>query len=169
MIHVCSLRLLDQSIAETGASHLITLINEDTMPSTPAAIAPENHLRLGMNDIIEPIEGLTPPSDSHVDELIEFVTMWDRQSPMVIHCWAGISRSTAAGYVALCQINPDVDEQIIAASMRSASPSATPNRLIVEIADRILNRNGRMVMAIDEIGRGALASEGNPFSIPVRF
>ncbi len=169
MIHVCSLRLLDQSIADTGASHLMTLINEDTMPPTPAAIAPENHLCLGMNDIIEPIEGLTPPSDSHVGELIDFVAAWDRQAAMVIHCWAGISRSTAAGYVALCQINPGVDEQIIAASMRSASPSATPNRLIVEIADKILKRNGRMVMAIDGIGRGAFVSEGNPFSIPARF
>ncbi len=169
MIHVCSLRLLDDSIAQTGASHLMTLINEDTMPPTPAAIRPENHLKLGMNDIIEPIEGLTAPSDSHVSELIDFVTAWDRQSAMVIHCWAGISRSTAAGYVALCQINPDVDEQIIAASMRNASPSATPNRLIVEIADRMLSRDGRMLAAIDGIGRGAFASEGNPFSIPVRF
>ena len=169
MIHVCSLRLLDNSIAQTGASHLVTLINEDTMPPTPAGIAPENHLKLGMNDIIEPIEGLTPPSDSHVGELIDFVAAWDRRSAMVIHCWAGISRSTAAGYVALCQINPGVDEQTIAATMRTASPSATPNRLIVEIADRILGRDGRMLAAIDGIGRGEFASEGTPFSIPVRL
>ena len=82
---------------------------------------------------------------------------------MLIHCWAGISRSTAAAYTALCMLRPDSDEEALARELRAASPSATPNRLIVSLADDILGRDGRMVKAIAGIGRGADAFEGTPF------
>ncbi|MBL4758335.1 MAG: tyrosine protein phosphatase [Rhizobiales bacterium] len=169
MIHVCSLRLLAEEVARLGASHVVTLINEDTMPTTPRIILPENHLQLGMNDISEPVEGLTPPDENHIENLLAFVSNWDQSAPMVIHCWAGISRSTAAGYVALCLINPDIDEHHIAVSLRKASHTATPNRRIVAIADRLLARDGRMVAAIETIGSGSMVGEGIPFSMPAKF
>lgn len=84
---------------------------------------------------------------------------------MVVHCWAGISRSTAAAFTALCSLNPSVPEELIAAHLRAASPTATPNRLIVRLADAELGRNGRMVAAVERIGRGVPAHEALPFSI----
>ena len=54
---------------------------------------------------------------------------------MLIHCWAGISRSTAAAYVALCALNPHADERTLANRLRSASPQASPNPRIVALAD----------------------------------
>jgi predicted protein tyrosine phosphatase len=80
-----------------------------------------------------------------------------------VHCYAGISRSTAAAFVAVCALVPDRDEEEIAYDLRQRSPSATPNRLIVEIADRMLGRDGRMARAIASIGRGEDAFEGTPF------
>jgi predicted protein tyrosine phosphatase len=56
-----------------------------------------------------------------------------------------------------------VDEEELALELRRASPSATPNRLIVSLADDILGRQGRMVKAVEKIGRGADAFEGTPF------
>jgi predicted protein tyrosine phosphatase len=47
--------------------------------------------------------------------------------------------------------------------LRAASPSATPNRLIVSYADALLGRNGRMSRAIEKIGRGENAYLGKPF------
>jgi predicted protein tyrosine phosphatase len=82
---------------------------------------------------------------------------------MLIHCWAGISRSTAAAYTALCLFRPGAAEEELAFELRAASPSATPNKLIVSLADDVLGRNGRMVKAIAKIGRGADAFEGTPF------
>jgi predicted protein tyrosine phosphatase len=82
---------------------------------------------------------------------------------MLIHCWAGISRSTAAAYTALCLFRPQADEETLAQELRAASPSATPNRLIVSLADEVLGRQGRMVKAVAGIGRGADAFEGTPF------
>ncbi|MFZ0528573.1 MAG: protein tyrosine phosphatase, partial [Xanthobacteraceae bacterium] len=53
----------------------------------------------------------------------------------------------------------------IAQALRRASPTATPNRRIVSIADRLLGRDGRMIAAIETIGRGALAAEATPFRL----
>jgi predicted protein tyrosine phosphatase len=168
-IYVCPLSLVEMAIDAVGAEHLVTLINNETMIDTPPRIVPEKHLRLAMNDIIEPIPGMVHPNEDHVARLIEFTDAWESDAPMIIHCWAGISRSTAAAYVALCRLNPDVNEMTIAAELRSASSSAYPNRRIVSLADKALGRNGRMVEAVEAIGRGELTFEGELFRLPVRF
>ena len=165
MIHVCSLRLLEEMVRRHRPSHIVTLINADMMPDTPQGIARNYHLKLSMNDIHQPRDGLVPPEEAHVVKLIEFVTDWDRSAPVLIHCWAGVSRSTAAAYVTLCTLNPAADEDKIARMLRAASPIATPNRRIVAIADTLLKREGRMVEAIADIGRGRTAMEGDPFGI----
>ena len=98
-------------------------------------------------------------------ELLTFVRGWDRAAPMVVHCYAGISRSTASAFTTVCALNPHRDERGIAQAMRRASPTATPNIRIVSLADRLLGRDGRMVTAIETIGRGKIAVEGNPFRL----
>ncbi|MBP0574123.1 hypothetical protein J8J27_25825, partial [Mycobacterium tuberculosis] len=87
--------------------------------------------------------------------------------PMVVHCFAGISRSTAAAFIVACVLRPDLDEAELAASIRAQSPTATPNALLVRLADAHLGRNGRMIRAVDAIGRGADASEGHPIRIDI--
>jgi predicted protein tyrosine phosphatase len=84
---------------------------------------------------------------------------------MVVHCFAGISRSTAAAFTAACALNPERDEMQIARAIRDASPTAMPNIRIVSIADRMLRRNGRMVRAVEALGRGQEAMEGHPFRL----
>ncbi|MCG8561548.1 MAG: tyrosine protein phosphatase [Hyphomicrobiales bacterium] len=168
-IYVGPLSAVDTTIGNAGVSHLISLINDQFMISTPPEIAPDNHLRLAMNDISEPQPGLVPPNQDHVAELIDFAIAWDRRGPMLIHCWAGISRSTAAAFIALCTLNPDQEEDGIARSLRSASPTATPNSRLVALADEILGRDGRMSAAVAAIGRGAFASEGALFKMPALF
>ena len=100
--------------------------------------------------------GCIAPGEEHVEQLIDFALDWGGQGPMVVHCWAGISRSTAAAYTALCAINPGVPEELIALRLREASPTAYPNRLIIRLADDALGRRGRMVRAIESIGAASL-------------
>jgi predicted protein tyrosine phosphatase len=167
MLHVCSLSKLPETVAATGAQSLVTLINAEMKVPTPAGIQPDRHLSLAFNDIVEPVAGLVPASERQVEAFLDFVTHWDRQAPMVIHCWAGISRSTAGAYVAACALNPKADERRLASLLRERSPSATPNTRIVAIADKMLARNGRMIDAVRGIGRGANAFEGTPFVMPI--
>jgi len=89
-------------------------------------------------------------------------------APLLIHCYAGISRSTAGAYIIASALNPTLDESELARTVRSLSPSATPNIRLVALADEILDRQGRMVSAIRAIGRGADAFEGEVFSLPAR-
>lgn len=165
MIHVCSLARLHAVVAESGARHVVTLINAATPVVRPASIAADDHLYLAMNDIIEDMPGFVAPGEAQVAELLEFVQRWhaQRAAPIVLHCWAGISRSTAAAFTTVCALAPNRDERAIAQRLRAASPTATPNRRIVQHADRLLGRGGRMVAAIDAIGRGRDTHEGDPF------
>lgn len=105
------------------------------------------------------------PEEQHVAELLNFVHRWDRRAPLVVHCYAGISRSTASAFASICALNPHRNEDSIAQALRRASPTATPNIRIVSLADRLLGREGRMVAAIQTIGRGVLAAEGTPFRL----
>jgi predicted protein tyrosine phosphatase len=165
MIHICSLSRLHRTVTTTGARHLVTLLRDTDLVQRPQGINAADHLILGMDDISEPRDGYVAPADEHVTKLIGFVRGWNRATPLVVHCYAGISRSTAGAYVAACALNPDRNELAIAQALRHASATATPNIRIVSLADRLLGRGGRMVAAIDTIGPGAMAVEAVPFRL----
>jgi predicted protein tyrosine phosphatase len=165
-IYVAPLSLVEVTVADAKVSHLVTLINGETNIPTPPGIGPDRHLRLSMNDICEPQPGLVLPHQSHVTDLIDFTRDWDRRAPLLIHCWAGISRSTAAAFIALCALNQEGSEAELAWALRKASPTAYPNRLLVALADEALGRNGRMMMAVEDIGRGQIAEEAEVFALP---
>lgn len=167
-IFVAPLRLVESTVAGARISHLVTLINGETLIDTPAIIGQDRHLRLAMNDICEPRDGLVVPHEDHVSELIQFALNWDQQAPLLIHCWAGISRSTAAAFISLCALNPKADEHALARALRRASTTAYPNRRLVALADRVLSRRGRMNAAVEHIGRGQLTDEAQVFSLPAR-
>jgi predicted protein tyrosine phosphatase len=165
MIHVCSLARLHETVADTGARHVVSLIGDEARLERPTSIAPENHLWLRLHDISTPLDGYIMPSEEHVSVLLDFVRGWDRRAPLVVHCYMGISRSTASAFASVCALNPDRDEDSIAQALRRASPTATPNMRIVSLADRLLGRQGRMVTAIETIGRGDLTAEAAPFRL----
>ena len=164
-LHVCPLSRLHDTVTATRASHVVSLMGLGAEVQRPAAIAAERHLFIGVSDIVEPREGYVLPAAGHIETLLAFVRAWERESPLVLHCWAGISRSTAAAYIAACALAPDRDEAALATVLREASPSATPNARLIALADDILGRQGRMVDAIRAIGRGAEAMEGTPFML----
>lgn len=164
MIHVCSLALLQDTVEKTGARHVVSLLGDERV-ARPRGIARENHLWLRLHDISSPLDGYVLPDADHIAELLAFVRGWDRRAPLVVHCFAGISRSTASAYASVCALNPYRDEDSVAWALRRASPTATPNIRIVALADRLLGRQGRMITAIETIGRGVAAEAGTPFRL----
>ena len=165
MIHVCSLAALPDTVKATGASHVLTVMANVDQVQRPESVLPANHLKISMDDITEQMDGFVVPSDSHIEQVLNFVRGWDRSAPLVVHCYAGISRSTASAFAAVCMLNPHRDEISIARQIRAASPIASPNRLIVSLADRALGRDGRMLRALDEMGPGNMMIEGRPFRV----
>lgn len=170
-IYVCPLSRAPHLAREKNVSHVVSLLDPGT-PFPRMDDVGERHLCIEVHDIEQEVEGLDPLCDARTKRLLQFVGDWDRARPILIHCYAGISRSTATAFITACAQNPGADEEAIALALREASPSASPNRRFIAMADAELGRNGRMSRAIDKIGRGANwydIGENTPFSIPSRY
>lgn len=137
----------------------------DTFPVFDG-LGAERHLQVAIHDIAEDIGDWRAPARDDAERLIRFVEPWDRSGPLLIHCWAGISRSTASAFISACVHNPAADEEEIAWAIRNASPTASPNVKLVAHADAVLGRGGRMSKAVAAIGRGQATQEATPFTIP---
>jgi predicted protein tyrosine phosphatase len=167
MIIVCPLHAAPALVASRMASHAVSLLSPESQFPVFPSLGDGQHLKLTLHDITSHSPGLVPPGANDAKRLVEFVRGWDAERPMLIHCWAGISRSTASAFTALCMMRPKDDEMDLAWELRHASPSATPNGLLVSHVDAILGRQGRMIAAINAIGRGQDAYEGEPFELRV--
>jgi predicted protein tyrosine phosphatase len=168
MIYVSSLSALNSITTRLQNYDLLTLLSPDYPPVDWSAYACERHIRLAFHDIVEPMPGLVAPDRDMMQAVLDFGRNSEHQRALLIHCWAGISRSSAAAFAIACDRNPGF-ERDIAAELRRRAPYATPNRLMVRLADDLLERNGRMIEAIDGIGRGAEAREGEPYELPLQW
>lgn len=166
-IIVCPLSLVRDQIKAHKPARVVSLLDPYTaFPETNYA---DLHLRVTIHDIVGDAEGFVAPQSAHVETLLSFVQGWDRADPILIHCYAGISRSTASAFITACVHNPRADEMEIAHALRTASSTARPNGRLIELADAVLGRSGRMVRAIQETGRELPWQEdviAVPFSIP---
>ncbi len=165
-IHVCSLSRLNETVEQSGARYVISAINPWSIPNTPAGVSDDNHLRIAINDINAPHGELVHPESHHIETLIGFADKWAQDGPLVIHCLAGISRSSASAFIVACALNQNARETTIADTLRTASKTAHPNRLMVRLADELLSRDGRMIAAIENMGPGSAIIEANTFTIP---
>lgn len=132
----------------------------------------ERHLRLAFHDANQPGPGITLPSAQHLAELAGFLDGWEAAECLLVHCRAGISRSTATAFIAACHRNPAASELRIATELRKAAPFARPNEALVRLADSVMGRSGRMSAAIAATGRGlewSDAVEGEPFELASDF
>jgi predicted protein tyrosine phosphatase len=166
MILVTPLSGIHNAISGYRPSHMVTLLSPEHMIDTPAGIDAARHLRIGMNDVAEAVLAEKPPNAQHVDDLIAFGRKWDAKAPMLVHCWAGVSRSMAAAFILLNDRLPG-NERDIAQAMRRRAPHAYPNPLMVKLADAALGRGGRMIAAVEEIGRGLIVDEGDCIEFPL--
>lgn len=113
-----------------------------------------NHLKLAFHDVHSSEGGQVPPSRPFVEKFVTFLDRWDRQGRLLVHCRAGIGRSTAGGFVAACFANPHISERRIAEDLRRVAPLARPNETLIRVADQVLNRDGRMSESIASTGAG---------------
>ena len=167
VICVCGLPGLARHAAALRPSALVSLVTAFEQPPTPEGISPGRHFRLEIDDITAPTPGQIVPERHHVTALLEFLGGWDAEAPLLIHCAAGISRSTAAALAALCLHSDGEDEAALARRLRRAAPHASPNRRIVALADEVMGRRGRLVAAVEAMGAPETALEGPLVRLPL--
>lgn len=166
---VSPLRDVDTVVRFKKPSHLITLLDPQMMGDCPRGFRPDRHLKIAVDDVWEPQTGKILPAEDIVEDVLAFGKTWTGKSPMLVHCWAGVSRSTATAFILACQRLPEIEEAKIAEALRKASASATPNPLLVRLADDIMGRKGKMVDAVASIGKGVYAYPGSPFELGLKF
>ncbi len=164
---VCPLSGLSDAMESHRPSHLVTLLSPQHMISTPPGFDPARHLRLGLEDVSDPEAADNPPGRADIDRLLAFARHWDGQSPFLIHCWAGVSRSMASAFTVLCDRLGQGREIEIALAMRRRAPHASPNRLLVRHADDTLAREGRMITALTVMGPPLMVTEGVTTAFPL--
>jgi predicted protein tyrosine phosphatase len=166
MIYVCNLAELEHHARTLRPSHLISLVAPEEQPPTPDPIDGNRHLRVEINDISEPVQGQIMPSEKHVRDLIRFVDGWPAAAPLLVHCVAGISRSTAAALITLTSRALGREEEA-ARRMRKAAPHAQPNRRMVALADEILGCQGRLIEARETMGPANGVIQGPLVQLPL--
>lgn len=168
-IIVSSLAAAPRVIHDERPSHLVSLLSPEELHLAPDWAPRDRHLRIGVHDVDHATAADRPPSPGHVEDLLRFAADWSAEAPLLVHCWAGVSRSTAAAFTLACARNPETDERVIADALRAASPTAWPNTLFVAHADAALDRRGRMSAAISAIGEPDIFDDAAPFALPARF
>jgi predicted protein tyrosine phosphatase len=160
---VCALADAPKMARRHAPHGVVSLLSE--AQATPRLVGEAPWLVLRFHDIAEQREGLAAPNAATVADLLAFGAARGPEETLLIHCWMGISRSPAAAFILACAAEPATPEEEIARALRRAAPAATPNPLLVSLADRHLGRQGRMVAAICGIGRGRDNAWGAPFEL----
>ncbi|EFL90646.1 tyrosine phosphatase family protein [Ahrensia sp. R2A130] len=166
VIVVSPLSELDKVIAQTGARTMVSLAGPGKSITQPIAIDRE-WLALEFNDIPGPLAGYIAPSRKDVSQIIELGRRWSGEEPLLCQCWLGVSRSTASALMIAAARNFDQDFDELTSRLRSLSPTATPNPMMIRLADKQLNLNGRLTKAVQAIGRGVNCMQGEPFTLKV--
>ncbi|MEQ1617251.1 MAG: protein-tyrosine phosphatase family protein [Terricaulis sp.] len=169
-IIVCPLSRAPEIARDRKPSHVVSLLDPGSAFPLLAGYEAERHLRVGVHDIEAEAAGFDAVCDRRIASILDFVGGWERSAPILIHCYAGISRSTATAFITACAHHPEADEAAIARNLRASSSTASPNRRFIALADAAMGRAGRMITAIDAIGRGphwSEVGEAAPFTLAV--
>lgn len=131
--------------------YLISVIQPVFQPERPPEIAEEDHLRVAVHDIWHDEPGSVLPGSAHVQRIVDFAQSWQPDLGGVhVHCYAGVSRSTATALI-LHAVQTG-DALASAKALRAAAPHAAPNRRIIELADALLGWGDRLQTAVRSMG-----------------
>lgn len=149
---ICGLDELESHRAGR-ATHVLSILDPGhPEPAAFAAYDPHHRLTLRFHDIIGPWPGWEAPERAHVEQLLAFGAELDAAGAglrhLLVHCHAGISRSTAALATLLARHTELGDEPAIFARIREIRPIAWPNSRMIGFADDILERGGRLSAAL---------------------
>ncbi|MBW7849478.1 MAG: dual specificity protein phosphatase family protein [Rhodospirillales bacterium] len=143
-----------------GHTHALSITDPGSWADIPPCIPPSRVLRLQFHDLDAPPSAVDPawtalyalgarpilPAARHIRAVIAFADALGKDARVLIHCKAGISRSTAAAAIIGCRLLPRRESEVFA-HISHIRPQALPNRRMVRLADRILGAGGRMIRA----------------------
>ena len=171
-LHICGLDEIEE-FRDKGITHVLSLLNdEDDDPDhIPAWLIPglpippsiadvhdlfesfDPHVRvvLRFDDVTIPTRFFTAPTAEDVEAILAFGKNLSMTDNVLVHCHAGVSRSTAAAALILLQAYPEKSAIEIFERILRIRPIAVPNQLILELGGYTLGRKEEILEAVKEI------------------
>ena len=142
----------------TGASHVLSILDPDyPVPEAFGAFGEHEKLELRFHDIIEETPGLVAPQPEHVERLLALgrglLAEPVATAHLLVHCHAGISRSTASMALILAQALPELPSDAVLALVHGIREKAWPNLRLIEFGDAMLGRSGTLIEATHALHR----------------
>jgi predicted protein tyrosine phosphatase len=135
---------------EAGVTHILSILDPG-WPEPDAFGAFDRHRRLELrfHDVIEADPRCVAPERLDVEQLLSFGRDLTKagNTHLLVHCHAGVSRSTAAATLILAQTRPDRPAEEALQVVVRQRPRAWPNLRILELGDALLERRGEIVDA----------------------
>ena len=157
---------LEESLELYKPAYLVSLMENADSVSTPTYINTNNHLRLSFHDVEWEIPGISP-SIADIEKIIELALRWKGgHEPIIVHCVAGVSRSSAAGLI-IASVRQPNNEAKLAWQLKQRAPYCHPNRLMIELADRALSLGGKLIDAVAYMGEPNEKVRPQPFVLNV--
>lgn len=149
-LFTCSWSRLQEHAGRLKPAFVVSILGESDLVSLPE-FRQVRHLKLRIDDIAYPVAGARCAERTDIEALVAFFREWDGRARLLIHCWAGTSRSAAAALAALAVKNPG--REIDAARLlRERGPHLRPNERMVRLADEILGCRGWLLEGLREMG-----------------
>jgi len=148
-VTICGIAELGEHCT-AGVTHVLSILDPEWPdPGAFDTFLPHRRLALRFHDIIEPLPDRLPPTRRNVEDLLAFGRELGEAavSHLLVHCHAGVSRSTASAALILAQAFPDRPAQEALDSVVRLRPHAWPNLRVLELGDELLRRNGEIVAA----------------------
>ncbi len=152
---ICGKSEVKKTVKRFEATHLCTMLDVGDHVFKPPRILPQNHLKMNFDDEEDPSK-LRAPTFEHALSILQWGTRLPEDARVVVHCFAGACRSTAAGIALWLQANGTHRLQEAGEWLKTDRPQACPNLLMAEYFDQILNLNGELVKLCDQIGTDSI-------------
>ena len=154
-ITVCGLDEL-QGHCELGATHVLSILDPAwPVPEAFGQYGEHARLELRFDDIIDEKPGAVLPQKEHAEQILAFGRRLEAEpnGSLLVHCHAGISRSTAAMTLILAQSVPEAPADSVLAAVHAIREKAWPNLRIIELGDALLGRGGALIAATTALHR----------------
>lgn len=165
MIVITSLANARAEVAARRPARVISLLSEDESPPD-FGLPKARHLNLHVSEE-SCARSISRAAKDRAEAIIRFMSDWDGEGDVLVHCNRGIARSSAAAFIILCMREPQTPERVLAERLRAASPYADPCPMLVEYADEILGRDGRMADAACALSQPCAAISAPTASVSV--
>lgn len=148
---VCGLEEL-AGHGRSGVSHVLSILDPGWPDPDFAAYGEPRRTVLRFHDAIAPAPDIVLPESRDIEAILAFgrdiAADAGRQAHILIHCHAGISRSTAALAILMAEAEPDTPAENLIARLHAQREKSWPNARMIGFADAMLSRHGTLTEAV---------------------